>query len=279
MTQILTGGAVPVKAKAVRQLLRDMLAGQPGADAALFVERPPLPDQLLAGVPMDRFSGLADGVPIGPVIGADGVSRWFDAFLPAQQVIVRLGASPAPALVATNARPLTASPLGRRTLRLDPGTVWIRANLVGTGFPAGSYVGVRHHGGTLRLNQLAPLSGSVITAAEPFQPTLDLTLAADASTPAEGGCSSASPAIELPPTLRLAFTADGVVATSAAGTASVWNQTFTAVPVAGAARWTFAPRLWAAVVPFEVTPSTLDTTQVDSALVRLGGIGTVAAAA
>ena len=147
---------------------------------------------------------------------------------------------------------------GRRSVRLDPGTVWIRADLMGAGFPAGSYVGINHTGGSIQLGQSATVTGSFLDVVSPFLPTLEVTPATDTPAPVPGACASAAASITLPAPLTLTATTSGWQVAGPGGTATAWGQTYamTFPSVPGAV--TFFPRLWAAVLPCEADRNDFD---------------------
>lgn len=246
------------------------------ADA--HIVRRDLHQQLIAGEPFDGLSGLASASRIGPVRIGAGRDVLFELYLSPRQLVVRIDGEARPSYVLTNARPPTAS-RARRTIRLDPGTVWIRSDRVGAGFPSGSYVGINHAGGTMKLGQPATFTDSTVDVMAPFQPILELALTADESVPVDGGCESAASSIVLPTpltiTMTATMTATGPRVSGTDGTAVAWGQTFTMTPPATGQRWEFVARLWAALVPFGVDTDTFDPDPINDARIRVGGKGTV----
>lgn len=260
-----------------REMLRTELSRQ-NLSEAVVASRADEATRLVLDDITDNITGLAPTERLGPFPDVGGRERWFDLFLPAQQLVVRIDGESAPAYVLTNAR-VSVIGRGRRSVRLDPGTVWIRADLMGSGFPAGSYVGINHAGGTVRLGQQASVAGSVLDVVSPFLPALELAVATDTPTPAPGACTSAAASVALPAPLTLAATASGWQITGTGGSATAWGQTFAMTFPDATAPVTFLSRLWAAVVPCETDRAEFDPGAVADDLIRLDGAGVVSAAA
>jgi len=247
---------------------------RPDLADALVVTRSDLSIRLLSGEVFDSVSGVATGARLGPFPGRTGIDVWFDIYFPAQQLLVRIDGDTSPGYVLTNAR-LTVSRGVRRSIRLDPGTIWIRSDLVGAGFPAGSYVGINHTGGTIKLGQSATVTGPFVDVVSPFVPVIEVALTADAAAPVAGACTSAEATITLPATLTLAATASGWQVTGAGGVATTWGQSFSMTPSTAPEPWTFVPRLWCAAMPFTADPETFDPSPIDDGLIRFGGTGSI----
>jgi hypothetical protein len=112
----------------------------------------------LATPPWGRGAAIAQ--TLGPFDSQDGRKFWFDFFPIVRLVPIYLAGDAQPALLihlqelrlnVGDALPLTdiLRLLATQSYRLAAGSVWIRANLLAAGAPAGGYVGLRIGGGTL----------------------------------------------------------------------------------------------------------------------------------
>ncbi|MBI3279530.1 MAG: hypothetical protein HYZ57_06780, partial [Acidobacteria bacterium] len=150
-------------------LVQDLDAIEAGGDVAtdvIAVIRRDEREMLLAGRPVDHLTALLPAERIGPFWTHGGTDIWFDIFLAARQMEVKETGVSAPAMLFTQARP----PLARRAttiIDIEPGTVWIRGNLVSASLPSNAYVGIKVAGGSLRLSQHATITDNVIEIAPP----------------------------------------------------------------------------------------------------------------
>jgi hypothetical protein len=104
---------------------------------------------LLAGSLVDSLTGLAPGERLGPFLTQGGIDIWFDVFFAARRMEVREAGASAPNIVFTQAR----LPVIRRattTIDIEPGTVWIRGDLIDGTLPASAFVGIKVTGGSLK---------------------------------------------------------------------------------------------------------------------------------
>ncbi|MGA8383361.1 MAG: hypothetical protein WB710_19735 [Stellaceae bacterium] len=156
---------------------------------------------------------------LGPFVDQLGALRWFDLFPAVQQVgITRLPAT-APFLLLPLAPPAGPLPL---TLPVGAGSLWIEAQLLAPGTPAGSYTGIKISGGSLSFSIAAStgVGGLQVAAAT----TLTLTVKPDSPAgPLGGGLPGAdggAVVAELPAEVTFVFTQAGAQIT-AAGNASL----------------------------------------------------------
>lgn len=258
-------------------LVQDLDAIEAGGDVAtdvIAVIRRDEREMLLAGRPVDHLTALLPAERIGPFWTHGGTDIWFDIFLAARQMEVKETGVSAPAMLFTQARP----PLARRAttiIDIEPGTVWIRGNLVSASLPSNAYVGIKVAGGSLRLSQHATITDNVIEIAPPLKGVLRLDLAADSVTPAVGACSS-NAKVELPESVTFTFDSGSSTAAGTAGKAEVWGQTFNFGPSTG--DWTFVERLWTVVLGYDVEPQQFDAEPIGDDLVHFQGKGGVSRA-
>jgi hypothetical protein len=254
-------------------LIGELNSIEPGdlLSEAIAVIRRDEREMLLSGRPVDHLAALLPTERIGPFETRGGIDIWFDIFLAARRMEVKETGVSAPAMVFTQARP----PLVRRataTIDIEPGTVWIRGNLVSASLPPNAYVGIKVVGGSLRFSQRAAITGNVIEIASPLNAVLRLDLAEDSVTPVVGACSSNAKA-DLPEALTFTFDAGSSTVLGAAGTAEAWGQTFNFGPSTG--DWTFIERLWTIVLGYEVQPQEFDADPIGDDLVHFQGKGGV----
>jgi hypothetical protein len=257
------------------EALEDLIAAGGGlADAALEISRRDERELLRAGTLVDQLTGLLPSERLGPFPIFGGIDVWFDVFLAARRMEVRETGVIVPALVLTQARPAITR-RGRTVVDLEPGTVWIRGDLLDAGLPAGSFAGIRVEGGSLRLNQPATTSDAVVEVAAPLAGVLLVQPAADEVNPVSGGCDSAGTVVTLPETLTFAFDG-GATVEGATGKAEAWGQSFTFERPTG--DWTFIEPLWTAVLGYTVDPTKLAAEPIADDLARFAGTGSVTAA-
>lgn len=239
---------------------------------ALLVTRQDQRETLLSGSLINSLSGLMPGERLGPFETQGGIPIWFDFYFPARRMEVRETGVTAPAIVFTKAR-LPIIRRGNTTIDIEPGTVWIRGNLILGSLPADTFVGVKVTGGTLRLNRQATITGDIVEIPAPIKGTLRLDLAADEVTPAEGACTASGAAVTLPDSLTLTLDAGSSTATGGNGTATLWGQEFSFGPSTG--NWTFIERLWTVVLSYTVSPMQFDAAPISDDLVQFQGTGDV----
>jgi hypothetical protein len=231
-------------------------------------------EMLLSGRPVDHLTAILPAERIGPFGTHGGTDIWFDLFLPARRMEVKEAGVSAPAIVFTQARP----PLVRHattTIDIEPGTAWIRGNLVDASLPPNAYVGIKVAGGSWRFNQSSTITDNVIEIPLPLKGTLRLDLAANSVTPVAGACSS-NAKVELPESITFTFDAGSSTVTGAAGKAEAWGQTFNFGTSTG--DWTFIERLWIVVLGYKVQPSQFEADPIGDDLVHFQGTGDVSRA-
>src|SRR5262249_31728506 len=130
-----------------------------------------------------------------PTLG--GTAVWFDIFAGAQRLQVRETGNPAPAVLFTEAR-LPELHLGSIRIDIEPGTVWVRGDLLPAGLPANAYVGFKVTSGSLKLDTPATINGDLVEVAPHLAGVLLLELAKDEVVPAAGACTSAAATVTLP---------------------------------------------------------------------------------
>ncbi len=242
---------------------------------ALIVTRRDERETLLSGRLVDGLTGLLPGERLGPFGTHGGIDVWFDVFLAARRMEVRETGASAPAIVFTQARPPVLH-WSTTTIDIEPGTVWIRADLADGGLPAAAFVGIKVVGGSLKLNRHATITGDVVEIAAPLKGVLQLDLAADDVIPVAGACSSSDAKVTLPDSVTFTFDSGSPTVEGTAGKAEVWGQTFDFGPSTGA--WTFIERLWTVVLEYNVNPQQFDAEPIGDDLVHFQGVGDVSSA-
>jgi len=99
---------------------------------------------------------------VGPLRGVDGRLFWFDFFPIIRLVPLYFAGDPLPAMLFFERAQLSLPDriLPRHTLVKS--SLWIRANMLAAGAPAGAYAGLRIEGGTLRFSVIpANLDGKI----------------------------------------------------------------------------------------------------------------------
>lgn len=265
-----------LSASAEEELIQDLDALDAGGGGlpqeVLAVARRDERETLLSGRLVHDLSGLRPTERLGPFRTHGGIDVWFDLFLAARRMEVRETGSASPLIVLTQARP----PVIRRTtttIDVEPGTVWLRGNLLGGALPANTFAGIRVSGGSLRINRRATVTDNVVEVTAPLQGVLELELAPDEATPVPGACDSAAAKVTLPKTLTFTFDSGAVTVKGDAGQAEVWGQTFDFEP--SGTSWSFIEPLWTAVLEYNVRPRQLDAGPIADDLVTFEGVSEI----
>lgn len=246
------------------------LSGEP-----LLITRRDIRETLLSGSLLDSLTALRSGERLGPFGTQGGIGVWFDIYFAARRMQVRETGSPAPAIVFTQAR----LPVLRRAttiIDIEPGTVWVRGDLLPVALPANAYVGFKVRGGSLKLRTAATITDDLVEIAAPLQGDMTVELAADVVVPAAGACTSAAADVSLPGTLKLSFDGGTTITTGASGRAEAWGQTFDFGECTGS--WSFIERLWTAVLSYDVEPGSFDAANIGDDLAHFEGVGAIGAA-
>lgn len=247
---------------------------EPAAEGLVLVRRD-IRDSLLTGGLIDSLSGLAAGERLGPFPSQGGIDIWFDLYTPTQRMEITESGASSPMVVLSQAR----LPVLRRastTIDVEPGTAWVRGDLVDGALPPSAFVGIKVSGGSFRLGQKATVSGDVVTVTAPLTGTLVLELAPDEVTPVAGACIAADVKLTLPETLTFTIEAGTSTVEGAPGAARAWGQEFTFGPSTG--NWTFIERLWTVVLEYDVAPTQFDAEPIGDDLVQVAGVGDVSRA-
>jgi hypothetical protein len=244
-------------------------SGETPEEAALINRRDDR-EALLSGRLVDRLSGLQPAERLGPFDTLGGIDVWFDLYMPARRMTVREAGASA-ALVLTQARPPVFRH-GATRIDVEPGTVWVRGNLLGA-FPAGAFIGIKVTGGMLTLDHRATITDNQVEVPAPFSGSLRLDLAADVAAPVDGACAVAGASVTLP--LSITFTLNGGAWTVDAGPgkAEAYGQSFNFGPCRGA--WTFVERLWTAVLEYDFNPAQFDADPIGDDLAHFEGVAEI----
>lgn len=271
-----------VSESARAQLIQDLEAhettsGQAGdtvAEARAIVRRDPRA-MLRPDAMVDSLTGLAPGERLGPFATQGGIDIWFDVFFVAHRTEVKVTGAAAPDIVFTLAR-LPVIHRATTTIDIEPGTVWIRGDLVAAALPAGAFVGVKVSGGSLRLNQHVTINGNNVEISAALNGTMQLTLAEINVAPIAGACTAAGATVTPPASLTFRFHAGTSTVVGTDGEARAWGQHFRFGASTGA--WTFVSRLWTLVLGYDVRPARFDADPIGDDLVHMEGNAAIAGA-
>lgn len=225
-------------------------------------------ESLLEGRLVDRLSGLSPGERLGPFVVDGGTEVWFDVFFAARRLMIIETGSSVPALVLTKARP-PKTQNGSTTIDVEPGTVWLRGDLIDSNIPAGAFVGVKVSGGYVELTGPVSVNDDTVKVGSPLCGELSLELTTDEVKPAENGFTSSGANIDLPDSLRLRFGPDPIRVDGATGKAQVWRQSFEFPKSQGS--WFFVQALWTLILEYTFEPQKLDTGLIQSDLIDFKG--------
>jgi len=215
---------------------------------------------------------------IGPFADPFGALHWIDLFAPLQQTAITRGPATTPALILPLA--LGAGPLPT-TLAVGAGSLWISAQLLAPGAPAGGYAGLRISGGTLRFSAAATeVAGGLRVGAAT---KLTLTVAPDPGAPgpvgggapgADGGAVIA----DMPGSVTFVLTEAGASVTAAG------DAILTAYGSTVALRWGVAAAIYEAaigqlLIPYTAEAASFTASSVLSTLFRPGGVAPISGAA
>ncbi|HEV8482341.1 MAG TPA: hypothetical protein VGV87_02185, partial [Blastocatellia bacterium] len=188
-----------------RQLrLSRLVENQPIAEDPQFRvfrrETPMVAPMLDLAAPSWGRGALAEQT-VGPIRGVDGRLFWFDFFPIIRLVPLYFAGDPQPAMLFFERQPLLI--LDRITSQhtLVKSSLWIRANLLATTAPAGSYVGLRVEGGRLRFSVNPVNASGKLTMPAGSSCTVELQVspsAAPAAAPGQAGLDAAEAVLNTP---------------------------------------------------------------------------------
>ncbi len=257
------------------KLAEDLKAAEPKdlpGEVRMLVRRDER-ERLLSGSFIDGLTGLAPSERLGPFVTLGGVNIFFDVFFAARRIEVRENGVPVPALVFSQARPPVTS--GSTTsMEIEGGTVWIRGNLINSGLPASSFVGIKVASGTLKLSQSSTFNNNVVTITPPLKGSLRVDLAPDVVNPVAGACLESKARVKLPNSLTFKFDSGSSTVKGANGGAEAWGQGFE-FEALSTTSWTFIQRLFTVVLEYKVSPTEFDADPIGDDLVHFEGNGKV----
>ena len=161
---------------------------------------------------------------LGPFTSVDGRLFWFDFFPIIRLVPLYFAGDPQPALLFFERTfvPIFHGFANQHTLVKS--SVWIRADLLASGAPAGGYVGLRIEGGALRFSAMPTTVGSQLTMPSGSQCAVDLHLSpSPAPAPAPGPAGLDASAAELTTPDSFAFVLKAGHATPTLVTQAAWK--------------------------------------------------------
>ena len=205
----------------------------------------------------------------GPFVDTLGVPHWIDIFPVVRQTAITRGSTTAPFLVLPLTVPSGTIPT---TLTVGAGSLWISAQLLAPGAPAGSYTGIAISGGSLTFSTSpGSVSGGLQVASTT---TLTLTVTPQAAPgPTGGGAPGAdggAVVANVPAQVTFSFSAAGARITAAR------SASFTVYGSTIALSWASSAPVYEAqlgqfLVPFTPQPTEFAVASVLSDFVQLSG--------
>ena len=243
------------------------------ASPVIFRRETAFRSNLLGHSVPDWGTGMAPTVSFGPFLDEHGLQIWFDIFNPITLVTFYLAGVSAPVLRARVRGVLT----GRLSYRIEPGSVWIAADVIArTAALQGYYTGLTVKGGALDLSQAATVSGSRITIDATANAVLRLELdqPAPAHTAQTAGADAVASAVAMPKILELRFQASASSLAAGDASSTVFGCTTYFKRTVQAPVW--VPILSQILVPFSAETGTdasdhFVVVSSESALCRLSG--------
>src|SRR5262245_12276925 len=140
----------------------------------LFIREVPIASSASALTVPAWARGAEIAETIGPLRDTDGRLFWFDFYRIVRLIPIYFAGDSQPAfLFRLRERRLRPGELidieqiltflGRNRYTLERGSIWIRADLLAAGAPAGTYVGLKVHGGSLTFSQPVTIQGDRLT--------------------------------------------------------------------------------------------------------------------
>jgi hypothetical protein len=208
----------------------------------------------------------------GPFVNDAGQRFWIDTFVLPElvDIVATTGVVGAARLLARLPLRRGRPPVRRR--QLVAGSVWLSANVLVKNRPPSEFVGARVTGGSLELQGVTSVSGSVITLGGAWRMKTTLKLAAPPAPAATTGpgVDAADAVVTLPATVTITLDASGALSIDLGeATANAYGTTvdFDAPP---------SPPFYDAlsrsiVVPYMASPPQFNFTTVRSTSVRIAG--------
>lgn len=210
--------------------------------------------------------GMTATKRIGPFIDLQGGNVWFDLFEPAAKLRIMAGGNPRPEMVLTSGR-LPRLPRRNFRIKLEPGTVWVRARLVASAAPDDAYLGFAVRDGTLTFPSIPVVAGDRITLAGAPAWRLVLDLAPSPAFDLETAeCAGSS--LTAPTRLTFTMSAAGLSVSGVGGIATVHGTRF---DFRNGGAPSFDSSLDRAVLGGGVRPATWNLDGVDHSLGSISG--------
>jgi len=236
--------------------------------------------------------GAAIEQTVGPFKGLDGRQFWFDFYPVVRLVPIYLAGDPHPALLVhlhqLGLRLSDPFPLQRilellrnRRIELAPGSVWMRADLLANGAPAGGYAGLRIDGGQLVFAPRPIEANGRLTIPAGGRCTMSLNLsppAVPAAGPGKAGIDAAKAELTLPASVSFRLEAGNTTVTQLAN--AHWKLYGQAVDFAWAktAAPAYEPLLQSVLVPLAASVKTLKVDKAGSPFTHLAAEAAIARA-
>jgi len=277
------GRRQPAIHDALEQLAQRVAAESGEPEARVFMRDVPVRTSRMAGSVPAWAAGAAVEKTLGPFASIDGRSFWFDFFRITRLVGLYVQGHADPAIlfnVSTAGRlfepdlPLPAN--AAQAYQLVPDSVWINAPLLAKNAPAGTFVGLKITGGTIRLDHAPQVVTGKLTLAPGTR--MDVTLDLDsrvavADEPASPyGIDARQATLTLPTRLSFHVT-NGVGAIDALAGAIGWRVygDVTDFRFDGQIAPTFEPLLNRMLVPLMASVPSLTVRGCASPFVTLAG--------
>ncbi|MGQ0679968.1 MAG: hypothetical protein ACT4OM_10020 [Actinomycetota bacterium] len=170
------------------------VAAEPAPQFRVFRREAPLAASMLELATPEWGRGVAKAESLGPFLDNNGRAFWFDFYPIIKLISVYLAGDPQPALLlelqANVLKKLGQVQITRiigKKYTLGPGSIWIRADLLAPGAPAGHYVGLTIGGGELQFTPAPQASRDSLVITAGGELGVRLNLKAPSPPPASGG--------------------------------------------------------------------------------------------
>ena len=210
---------------------------------------------------------------LGPFQSQDGRQFWFDFFPIIRLVPVYLAGEIQPAMLLHERTFILAPALGTH-VRLEQSSFWLRANLLTSAAPVGTYVGLRIRNGSLAFSTAPVEVGGRLTMPAGARCSIDLNLEpTQQPAPAESQAGSDAASAQLTTPDRFAFDLQAGHARATAITRAEWNVYGDSLQfewIEGSTP-TYEASLSSVLIPFRPSAGTFSVRLCRSPFVRLDG--------
>jgi hypothetical protein len=270
-------------------------AGTPAEPAyRVFRREVPLAQSLIAGSQPVWAGGAAPELSFGPFLSSDGRRFWFDLFPIIRLIPLYLAGQPNPALLfylpqlqqGHGALPPISEILPilhRPRVNLAGSSIWVRADLLADGSPAGHYAGFRINTGELSFSKKPQDIGGKLTLPADAVCSVSLKLSHDSAPPggppSEAGRDARNANLNLPDNLDFQFSLQAHSVTAAGrGRWKVYGQDTTFQWNAQGTPF-YEPSLRCALIPYNANQEEFSVQSSASPFATVAGTAAVAQSA